>query len=437
MTDDSMTSGGGGPHVRKTTSRTGSSSNISSSHIDGTVGGSGSSHNNTVMDSLSIEPGNAEPSTTATSHTNLMGPSSSLLSQPPSQPSNTTVHNHTTPSLLSHPPSSLRSSSSLYQNQHHPYSYTTSTMDWYRFYDIRSMDIQSALDQMKTLLSVWNHGYGGSSSSSGGSKSQTMMIYKLAYYRKQTKNHWYRDDPTFILLQILMLLIACITYSIAFKISILHSISFILTSILFNYLAIGVVMTSILREFTNRHLLTHHHHHPTAGSTSTAATTHIQKQQVEWLYAFDIHCNSFFPLFIVLCKYSCVLWKLSKSIIFGTIVRSIIVAHSTFVRCILGFSLIFTCISLFVDVAQFFTLPITLGEGYIPLIIANTLYAVGFCWYWYITHLGYRALPFLSHTEIFLFPITIILLFYLLMIIGYPFGLGYNMTRVMARFYFM
>ena len=82
-------------------------------------------------------------------------------------------------------------------------------------------------------------------------------------------------------------------------------------------------------------------------------------------------------------------------------------------------------------------MPITLGEGYIPLIVANSLYAIGFCWYWYVTHLGYRALPFLSHTEIFLFPMTIILLFYLIMIIGYPFGFGYNMTRVMARFYFM
>jgi len=24
------------------------------------------------------------------------------------------------------------------------------------------------------------------------------------------------------------------------------------------------------------------------------------EQRVEWLYAFDIHCNSFFPLFIML-----------------------------------------------------------------------------------------------------------------------------------------
>jgi UNC-50 family len=288
-----MTSGGGVPHVRKTTSRAGSSNLNHSSLSSDTAGGS-----NNVMDALSIEQGNSEPSITTTggnstmSHTNMTAPH-----QIPSGTVGSSSAHHPNPSLLQqpHPPSSLRSSSSLYQNHHH---YASSTMDWYRFYDVRSMDIQSALDQMKTLLSVWNH-------NNSSNKSQTMMIYKLAYYRKQTKNHWYRDDPTFILLQILMLFISCITYSIAFKISILHAISFIMTSILFNYLFVGIVVTSILREFTNRHLLTHHHH-TTSNSTSSSAaatSTHIQKQQVEWLYAFDIHCNSFFPFFIVLCTY--------------------------------------------------------------------------------------------------------------------------------------
>lgn len=267
MTEDLMNSGV--PHARKTTSRAGSSSLMN----HGESGGA---------DVLSIDAGNSEPpqrsATTA-------GSTTALLHQAPS-------------ALL--PPQSLR-----HHPQHfHPNNSShTATLDWYRFYDIRSMDIQSALDQMKTLLSVWNHSNSGISS-----KSQTMMIYKLAYYRKQTKNHWYRDDPTFILLQILMLFLSCITYSIAFKISILHAISFITISILFNYLLIGIIVTSILREFTNRNLLTHPHTSRSRDATTTTTTatptsTHIQKQQVEWLYAFDIHCNSFFPLFIVLCTY--------------------------------------------------------------------------------------------------------------------------------------
>lgn len=86
---------------------------------------------------------------------------------------------------------------------------------------------------------------------------------------------------------------------------------------------------------------------------------------------------------------------------------------------------------------QFFALPIALGEGLLPLFVANTLYAAGFSWYWYITHLGYRALPFLSNTEVFLFPIAGIMVVYAIMLVGYPIaGFGYNAARVMARFYF-
>jgi UNC-50 family len=89
------------------------------------------------------------------------------------------------------------------------------------------------------------------------------------------------------------------------------------------------------------------------------------------------------------------------------------------------------------DVVQFFAMPIVLAEGWLPLLVANTLYAVAGSWYWYITHLGYRALPFLSHTEVFLFPITLFAMLHLTMLVGYPLGFGWNLARFMARFYFI
>ena len=89
------------------------------------------------------------------------------------------------------------------------------------------------------------------------------------------------------------------------------------------------------------------------------------------------------------------------------------------------------------DGLQFFALPVALGEGLLPLFVANTMYAGALSWYWYITHLGYRALPFLSNTEVFLFPVAAIVVLYLTMLIGYPFGFGWNAARVMARFYFI
>lgn len=89
------------------------------------------------------------------------------------------------------------------------------------------------------------------------------------------------------------------------------------------------------------------------------------------------------------------------------------------------------------DGVQFFLLPFVLGEGLLPLALSNLMYAVALSWYWYITHLGYRSLPFLSNTEVFLFPIAAVCLFLLVTLVGYPLGLGYNAARVMARFYFM
>jgi UNC-50 family len=90
------------------------------------------------------------------------------------------------------------------------------------------------------------------------------------------------------------------------------------------------------------------------------------------------------------------------------------------------------------DGLQFFALPVALGKGLLPLFISNTLYGAAFAWYWYITHLGYRALPFLSNTEVFLFPIAAIVVVYAAMLIGYPLaGFGFNATRVMARLYFI
>ena len=47
-----------------------------------------------------------------------------------------------------------------------------------------------------------------------------------------------------------------------------------------------------------------------------------------------------------------------------------------------------------------------------------------------------KALPFLSNTEVFLFPIAAILAIYVVNFVGYPFGLGWNASRIVAYIYF-
>lgn len=66
-------------------------------------------------------------------------------------------------------------------------------------------------------------------------------------------------------------------------------------------------------------------------------------QKVEWAYAFDIHCNSFFPLFLILY------------------------------------------------VIQFFFLPVLIRSNWICLIASNLIYLISTTWYCYGTFLGFNG----------------------------------------------
>merc|ERR1712159_667065 len=77
---------------------------------------------------------------------------------------------------------------------------------------------------------------------------------------------------------------------------------------------------------------------------------------MEWMYAFDIHCNAFFPLFLLLY------------------------------------------------VLQYFMLPFLVNTSVAAAITSNALYAVAWCYYFYITSLGYAELRFLERAEVFLYP---------------------------------
>jgi hypothetical protein len=114
-------------------------------------------------------------------------------------------------------------------------------------------------------------------------------------------------------------------------------------------------------------------------------------QKVEWFYAFDIHCNSFFPYFLI------------------------------------------------VHVLQFVLSPLIYKEGEIATIISSVLYFVAFSYYWYITFrgliiifiIGYVELNYLKSTEKFLFPILILLIFFLFCII-----FQFNLSIFMMKLYF-
>ena len=141
-------------------------------------------------------------------------------------------------------------------------------------------------------------------------------VYKTTKLHKQTKNQWARDDPAFVVVLACMVAMASLAYAIAFQVSsVWQYVRIVISAILFDFLLVGVVVATASWWFANAKL-------------RVPPTVHNVEQRVEWLYAFDVHCNSYFPLFLV------------------------------------------------VYVAQFFLVPVLLKPIFLSTLLANTLYGV-------------------------------------------------------------
>lgn len=165
--------------------------------------------------------------------------------------------------------------------------------------------------------------------------------------------------------------VAALGYTIAFHRSVLGFLKGILYAVVVDFGVVGLVAATVAWYLANHYLLIEN-----SGS-------HTTDQKVEWLYSFDVHCNSFFPLFILLY------------------------------------------------VVQYFLLPVFLREGFIFTVLANSAYAIAFSYYFYVTFLGYDALPFLQHTTVFLYPVVAVVV-----IFGITCLLQVNLCRAVMRSYF-
>tara|TARA_A100001015_G_scaffold185598_1_gene206536 strand:- start:1162 stop:2019 length:858 start_codon:yes stop_codon:yes gene_type:complete len=272
-------------------------------------------------------------------------------------------------------------------------------------------------------------------------------------YRKQTKNQWARDDPAFAVAEAGFVAVSCLVITcfyalciyiyiylsafmklryISFQLSVIslgqiatlaYAIAFqspsfwgylwsVLYGVIVDWLLVGLAVASTTSHIANKYLRQHH--------------AHSVEQEVEWLYAFDVHTNAFFCSFFI------------------------------------------------TYVLQYFLLPILLARGAIPCILSNGLYAIATIWYAYITHLGYRgtctsapgknkvqknqinttfdiqmltliffssfcsiALSFLGNTQVFLwYPIVTIGFLLVLSIILLVLGLPINTTRIVMAFHY-
>ncbi|KAI9909386.1 hypothetical protein PsorP6_014717 [Peronosclerospora sorghi] len=144
-----------------------------------------------------------------------------------------------------------------------------------RVADYRQMDLDATIYQMVTLC------------------VHPAKVYKSAYYRKQTKNRWARDDPAFVVLQFAFLLVATVAWAIAFRVnSVTRYLSLIFHAVVIEWLGLGLVISTFCWWIANHHLRQRNNH-------GLVDTLYVE-QRVEWQFAFDIHCNSFFILFLFL-----------------------------------------------------------------------------------------------------------------------------------------
>jgi hypothetical protein len=196
-------------------------------------------------------------------------------------------------------------------------------------------------------------------------------VYDLSKYRKRTRNQWARDDPAFFVLLFLLMAISSIAYGIAFEMSSIGEYSMLIFYTFLQIFVTGAIIATITSSIANKRM-------------RITGDIHSLEQHVEWLYAFDIHANALFPTFLIL------------------------------------------------SIIQYVLLPVLIKPTYLSCLLANSLYASGGLMYVYITHLGFRSMPFLSQdTRIFLMPGGLVILISALLTL-----VDLNLTRFTIWFLF-
>jgi len=157
--------------------------------------------------------------------------------------------------------------------------------------------------------------------------------------------------------------------------------------IFIDFFLVGTVIATILWAISNR-FFTHSSH------------THATDQSVEWAYSFDVHVNSFFPLFI--------------DLYLAQLVLSPVLTRSNWVCLFFGNTLY---LGEFNTVEHAICIPnSTLSD--------STFQSAAFSQYLYVTYLGYNALPFLIRSELLLFPIVVLFAGWVVSLLGFNVAKG-------------
>ncbi|CAF1618680.1 unnamed protein product [Rotaria magnacalcarata] len=179
-------------------------------------------------------------------------------------------------------------------------------------------------------------------------------VFRAFQYRKQTKNQWARDDPAFLVLLMVFLVVSSIIIGVVLGMGFFGIVKLVLWVVLVDCVLVGLLISTIYWYIANRHLISN----PKSSI------------DVEWAYCFDVHLNAVLPLLAIL--------------------------H--------------------VGQLPFFnTFAVT--TSYLYCLIGNTVWAIAVGYYIYILFLGFSALPFLRNVHVLLYPLTGLFLIYILSII--------------------
>ncbi|KAK6509308.1 hypothetical protein TWF481_004064 [Arthrobotrys musiformis] len=187
-------------------------------------------------------------------------------------------------------------------------------------------------------------------------------VFRSMYHNKQTKGHWGRDDPSFVALLSFFLLLTSIAWGLAYTPSFLSIARLALVLTFVHFLSGALLVATAGWYLAGRFLR--------KGKTGRFGATPSADGELEWAYCFDVAVRAFFVAFF------------------------------------------------FLYIVQFFLMPLLSKNWWISLFIGNTLYLVAFSFYCVVTFLGYNALPFLSHTEVILFPIVAFVIIWVVSLFG-------------------
>ena len=200
-----------------------------------------------------------------------------------------------------------------------------------RIFKIKHMDFEFALWQMLYLFIA------------------PKKVYRNFSYHQETKRQWARDDPAFLVLLAIWLLITSIIFGLVVKLGFFGIVKLLFWSIFIDCIGFGLLVAGVLSLLVNRYL------------RFPGGEKH--KEKIEFGYAFDVHLNAFFPLLVLL------------------------------------------------HLVQLIYLPFRY-DSFWGRFIGNTVWLGALIYYFYITFLGYSCLPFLRGTVLLLTPVFGLVLFY-------------------------